>query len=250
MSIPETLYLIDGPNWAHQANSVGDLTQILEGMISRFQRSAAPRHVVSVWDDTEASFRRDLWPEYKADREARPEKLEVVKKAAGIFEAKGITVVKGMLGVEADDLIATLAARAPGAWRVAMLSADKDLFQLLDSRTYLCRRSKGASEIFSVARFREMYRVEPKQWPAVMALAGAKNGVPGLPGIGLQGACTLIAKLGDLETLIKKARTIKRKTYREALQVGADEARLYLKLMTLRRDLPVDINFGNQGDRR
>lgn len=235
----ETLYIVDAPNWAHRAAAAGVMRPNLAGMIRRFLRVADPRYVVAVWDDREASWRRDLWSGYKADRHHEVDVGEMMASAREVFDGFGLPSIAGLLGVEADDLIATLAAKTSGC-RVVMLSADKDLLQLVDDRTVLASRRGGAATVFRAEDVRREYGVEPGQWPSVMALAGAKNGIPGLPGIGFKGACSLIAKAGDLETLLARARTVERRAYRLALEGHADQARLFLNLMTLRRDLPVD----------
>jgi len=235
-----TLYIIDAPNMAHRAAAVGVLRPTLGGMVQRFLRVAEPQYVVAVWDDRDASFRRDLWPAYKADRHHDADVGELMAQAREVMDSYGLPAIAGRLGVEADDLIATLATLAPPDVRVVMLSTDKDLLQLVDHRTFLASRRGGASTLYRADDVRREYGVEPRQWPAVMALAGVKNGVPGLPGVGLKGACTLLAKYGDLETLLRCRRAVAKRSHRLALESHAAEARLYLDLMTLRRDVPID----------
>lgn len=236
----QTLYVIDAPNMVHRAAAAGVMRPNLAGMLRRFLRVADPRFVVAVWDDRDASLRRELWPGYKADREHRDDVGEMMVQARAVIDAFGIASLGGLLGLEADDLVATVATKAPPDFRVVMISCDKDLLQLVDERTVLASRRGGASTIHRLEDVRREYGIEPVQWPSVMALAGAKNGVPGLPGIGFKGALALIAKYGDLETLIARVRTVEKRTYRVAIEGNAEQARLFLRLMTLRRDAPID----------
>ena len=239
-----TLYIIDAPNMVHRAAATGEMRPNLEAMLRRFLRVAAPQFVVAVWDDREASFRRELWPEYKANREHKDGIDQLFARAEHVFADFGIRSVQGIFGAEADDLIATIARKAPPGVQVVMLSADKDLFQLIDDRTFLAVRRRGKSLLYRAHDIRRKYGIEPDQWPAVQALAGGKNGVPGLPGIGMKGACTLLATYGDLEALLRRWKTVEKRSYRNALGGYADEARLYLDLMTLRTDLPIECRLG------
>ena len=235
------LYVIDAPNMVHRAAAMGEMRSSLDGMLRRFLKVADPRFAVAVRDDRESSFRRDLWPEYKTERKPVQDDLNRrMADARAVFDSVGIPSQNGLLGAEAHDLIATMAHGVASEFTILMLSSDKDLVQLIDDRTFLAERRRGQARIYRPKDIRDEYGIEPGQWPAVMALSGAKSGIPGLPGIGFKGACALVSKYGDLETLLRRCRTVARKSYRFALEAKPDAARLFLRLTTLRCDLPVD----------
>ncbi len=235
------LYIIDAPNMVHRAAAMGEMQPGLEGILRRFLKVASPRFAVAAWDDREASFRRDLWPEYKAGSRPVTDDLDrLMDEALAVFDGLGLRSRDPVPGTEAHDVIATVAHQAPPDFTVMMLSSDRELVQLIDDRTFLANRRAGQAKIYRRRDIRREYGIEPSQWPAVMALAGGKHGIPGLPGIGFKGACALLGKYGDLETLVRRCRTVERKSYRYALEGGADDARLFLRLTTLRTDLPIE----------
>lgn len=234
----KNLYVVDAPNMVYRAAFTGDLTEQLESMLQRFISAAEPEYVVSAWDDPEGSWRHKLYDGYKADRSR---KIEIDwETARSIFGYFGIPIIR-QPRAEADDLIASAAAQAPEDFRVVALSMDKDLFQILDYRTVLARRNKGENEIWRAEDVLNKYGVEPWQWPDVMALAGGKNGIPGLPKVGFKGACKLIAGYRSLSRLLDLCNTVLKPSHRKSLEEYKDEALLYLKLMTLRTDFNFDM---------
>ena len=240
-----TIYAIDAPNMTHRANAMGDLQDVLPNMLSRFLSVAKPSLAVALWDDTADSFRREIWEGYKADRERKEGKGDMLREASEIFKEHGIAQEHALFGAEADDLIATIAQKAPRHYQVVMMSSDKDLFQCVSVRAFLAVRRKGKSELWRNRDIQDKYGISGRQWPAVSALVGAKNGVPGLPGIGLKGACKLVDEFGTLDRLLSRSHAVSRKSYRESLRSHAEEARLYLDLLTLRIDIPMESSIAN-----
>ncbi|WMS43717.1 DNA polymerase I [Acuticoccus sp. MNP-M23] len=213
-----------------------------------------PTHIAIIFDKSENTFRNELYPEYKANRSAPPDDLIPqfpLMRAA--VEAFGLIPIE-KAGFEADDIIATYArqAAAKGA-DVVIVSADKDLMQLVDERISMFDpasgegRKAGASKMGVRAERRigvdevvEYFGVAPDKVVDVQSLIGdATDNVPGVPGIGKKTAAQLIDEFGDLDTLLAEASTIKQNKRRENLIEFADQARLSRKLVTL--DDKVDV---------
>ncbi|HSI41565.1 MAG TPA: DNA polymerase I [Xanthobacteraceae bacterium] len=203
--------------------------------------SPVPTHLAVVFDKSEQTFRKDIYPLYKAQRPDLPEDLRpqfpLIREATRAFDLACVE----QSGFEADDLVATYAeqAKALGAL-VTIISSDKDLMQLVDTlvRMYdpMKDRTIGADEV------REKFGVGPDKVIEVQALSGdSVDNVPGVPGIGIKTAAQLLAEYGDLDTLLARAGEIKQPKRRENLVAFADQARLSRELVTLKRDVPLDV---------
>ncbi len=212
-----------------------------------------PTHLAIILDKSEDSFRREIYPPYKAHRPDPPADLvpqfPLMRETVRAF---------GMIPVEqdryeADDLIATYArqAREAGA-DVLIVSADKDLMQLIEPGVAMYDPASGQA---GVAGSREERRigieevvryfegVGPDKVVDVQALAGnSTDNVPGAPGIGLKTAAQLIIEYGDLETLLARAGEIKQPKRREALTdpQNVERIRISKQLVTLVRDVAVE----------
>ncbi len=211
---------------------------VFTNMLLKALREERPDYCVVVFDARGPTFRHETYPEYKAGRDAQPEDLSrQIPLAREIVDALRLPVV-AVPRFEADDVIATLVRLAPDDARVAILSTDRDLMQLVDERVQLLDgirdRRYGPEEV--EARF----GVPPAQVLDLRALVGDKSdNIPGVKGIGEKGAAELIRTWGDLETAIAHAGEIRAKRAREALSEHADLARLSKRLATLRDDAPV-----------
>ncbi len=204
--------------------------------------SPAPTHLAVVFDKSEQTFRKDIYPLYKAQRPDLPEDLipqfPLIREATRAFDLACVEQDK----YEADDLMATYAelAKAKGAL-VTIISSDKDLMQLVEGsrvRMYdpMKDRAIGVEEVF------EKFGVGPEKVVDVQSLAGdSVDNVPGVPGIGIKTAAQLLAEYGDLDTLLARAEEIKQTKRRENLIEFADQARLSRELVTLKRDVPLEV---------
>ncbi len=200
-----------------------------------------PTHFACVFDHSSHSFRNDLYPDYKANRDAPPEDLRpqfpLVREASTAFATHALE----REGFEADDLIATYARTAErlGA-RVTIVSSDKDLMQLVSSRVSMLDTMKNRS--MGIEAVLEKFGVGPEKVVDVQALAGdSVDNVPGAPGIGIKTAALLIGEFGDLDTLLSRAAEIKQPKRREALIAHADQIRLSRELVMLKDDVPVEV---------
>ncbi|PLX84066.1 MAG: DNA polymerase I [Desulfuromonas sp.] len=249
---PQRLYLIDGSSYIYRAyyairnlsNSKGLATNAILGftnMLLKVVRDEQPDHLAVIFDSKGPTFRKELYPQYKANRAAMPEDLvpqiPYIKRTVEAFNMPALEKA----GFEADDLIATLARRfADQGLAVTVVTGDKDLMQIVSDRIQLLDTMKdrriGPAEV--VERFGGADKVIE-----VQALAGdSSDNVPGVPGIGEKTARQLIAEFGCLDNLLANLDQIKGKR-REKLETYADQARLSKLLVTLRDDVPLDLDY-------
>jgi DNA polymerase-1 len=249
------LVVIDAANCFYRAffaipplrTSSGFPTNALLGftnMLRKVIREEQPDGVVIAMDPAGGSFRKELYPEYKANREAQPEDLRaqfsVLRELADALRIPLLEVE----GFEADDVIATLASEAPEKSELLIVSTDKDLMQLVSSRVVLLDTMKdrrlGPTEV------EERFGVPPERVLDLRALVGdPSDNIPGVRGIGEKGAAKLIAEWTTLEALLEHAEEVKAKKARTALLEQADEARLSKQLATLRTDVPISWDAEN-----
>ncbi|MCA0405725.1 MAG: DNA polymerase I [Proteobacteria bacterium] len=210
-------------------------------------RGRKATHLAMIFDKSEDSFRKALYPAYKANRNDPPEDLvPQFPLMRAVVRAFGYEPVE-MAKYEADDLIATYAkqARAGGA-EVTIVSADKDLMQLIEPGVMLYDPASGEREerLIGEAEVIEYFGVPPDKVVDVQSLAGdSTDNVPGAAGIGIKTAAQLITEYGDLETLLARAAEIKQPKRREVLTApeSVEKIRISKELVTLVRDVPVEI---------
>ncbi len=212
---------------------------IFSNMLDKYRRETDADRMAVIFDASGASFRNQIYDQYKANRREMPDdlrpQLEHVRRAADAFDICRIE----MDGFEADDLIATYARLAVEAGaRVTILSSDKDLMQLVNDRVTM--RDPMSDRLIGAAEVREKFGVGPDKVIEVQALCGDPvDNVPGVPGIGVKTAAELINAYGDLETLLARTAEIKQPKRRQALIDNEDKARLSKVLVKLDDDVPV-----------
>jgi DNA polymerase-1 len=250
---PRHVYLIDGSGFLFRAyygikerliRSDGTLVNAVHGfttMLMKLIDDTDADHIAVIFDSARKTFRNDIYPEYKANRDAPPEDLipqfELVREATRALNVACID----MPGYEADDLIATYAtqARQMGA-EVTVVSSDKDLMQLVDDKVMMFDAMKNKE--IRHAQVMEKFGVGPDRVIEVQALAGdSSDNVPGVPGIGIKTAALLVNEYGDLDGVLDHAKDVKQPKRRQNLIDHADEARLSKVLVTLKRDVPVEV---------
>jgi len=200
-----------------------------------------PTHFAVIFDASGHTFRNELYDAYKANRSAPPEDLvpqfPLTRDATIAFGSPSIE----MIGYEADDLIATYASQAEekGA-KVTIISSDKDLMQMVTDRVQM--RDTMKNKDIGIAQVIEKFGVPPEKVIDIQSLAGdSVDNIPGVPGIGVKTAALLINEYGDLDTLLERAGEIKQKGRREKLLEHSEAARISRKLVTLMRDVPVEV---------
>ena len=199
-----------------------------------------PTHFAVIFDSARKTFRNEIYSEYKANRTEAPDDLapqfEYIRKSVIAFNLPSVDLAN----YEADDLIATYTEQilAKGA-KVTIVSSDKDLMQLYkkDVRLFDPMKNKFITSEDVINKF----GVDAKKVIDVQSLAGdSSDNVPGVPGIGVKTAAELINKYGTLEKLLGKAHEIKQNKRRETLLENKDKAIVSKKLVTLKKDTPVD----------
>ncbi len=247
------VYLVDASGYIFRAyhalpdmsRSDGTPTKAVYGFCNMLWKFLAevkggdkPTHIGIVFDKSEKTFRKDLYPEYKAHRPPAPDDLvpqfPLTREAARAF---GLAVVE-MEGFEADDLIATYARRAARAGaKVRIISSDKDLMQLVEDGIIHLHDPMKQKDI-GPAEVQEKFGVGPDKVIDVQALMGdSTDNVPGAPGIGQKTAAELIGIYGSVEELIARAAEIKQPKRRETIQNNADKIRISKELVTLKDDV-------------
>ena len=199
-----------------------------------------PTHFAVIFDSARKTFRNEIYADYKANRSEAPDDLvpqfEYIRKSVLAFNLPSVDLIN----YEADDLIATYTEQilAKGA-KVTIVSSDKDLMQLYkkEVRLYDPMKNKFVTPEDIVNKF----GVDSKKVIDVQALAGdSSDNVPGVPGIGIKTAAELINKYGTLEKLLENAQGIKQNKRRETLIENKDKAIISKKLVTLKKDAPID----------
>lgn len=251
---PLRLYLVDGSAYIFRAyhalppltrksdglpiGAVSGFSNMLYKLLTDMSDEHYPTHFAVIFDHSQITFRNDIYPEYKANRDEPPDDLRpqfaLVRDATRAFNVPCIELE----GYEADDLIATYARQAEAAGgEVVIISSDKDLMQLVSDKVTMYDTMKnkfiGKNEVV------EKFGLGPEYVIDIQALAGDSiDNVPGVPGIGVKTAVQLLQEYGDLESLLENAGQIKQNKRRENLIEFADQARLSKMLVTLKTDVP------------
>ena len=254
MSERPRIHLIDGYSTIFRAyyairglsNTLGEPTNAVFGFLQilrKLLRDENPQYLGVALDVSRDTVRTDRYAEYKANRAPMPEDLRPqVPWIRKILTAYKIPLLE-MPKYEADDVLGTLAKKGEAAgFEVILLSADKDLFQLVGDGVRMYHT--GRDKIYNAALVEEDFGVPPEKVTDVLALMGdSVDNVPGVPGIGEKGAKKLVNEYGSLDELLEKAGEIKRKSYREGLQNHRDDALMSKELVTIHTDLPIELDL-------
>ncbi len=204
-------------------------------MYYRFVEEIQPTHVMVAFDRPEATFRHDLFTEYKGTRKPMPDDLAIQAPLLGdILDALRIPRCD-LAGYEADDLIGTYARLgAEQGYEVSILTGDKDSFQLVTDRISIVQPVTKAGrteiELYDEAAIIERYGIKPSQFVDFKALMGdPSDNIPGVRGIGEKTAIALIAEFGTLENIYNSLAQI-RKSQAAKLVEGRDVAYLSREL--------------------
>ena len=213
------------------------------GSVLQLIETRQPSHIVLVFDSTTPTFRHELYPEYKAQRQKMPEDLAasipMAKELAAALRIPSLRVD----GYEADDLMGPLARQAGEAGMTTFLvTPDKDIAQLVTATTFLYRPGKqaDAAEIYGRDEVSRRWGVrEPGQMIDLLAMAGdSSDNIPGIRGVGEKTAQALLAQYGSLEEVLAHAGELKGKLA-EKVAESAEAARMSYQLATIRQDVPL-----------
>lgn len=254
---PEKLLLIDGHSMAFRAfyalpvekfsTSGGQHTNAIYGflsMLSGLLRDEQPDKIAVAFDVGRKTFRTEMFPEYKAQRDATPEPFKgQVGILQNMLETLGITTLT-VDNYEADDIIATLATAAPQDIHTLIVTGDRDYLQLVNEHTTVLYPMKGVSNLhrFTPEAVEEKYGMTPQQYPDFAALRGdPSDNLPNIPGVGEKTATKWIVQYGDLNNLLEHADEIKGKVG-NSLRERLDQVRMNRKLTQMVTDLPLPVS--------
>ena len=214
------LLLVDGSSYLYRAfhampdlrNGAGEPTGAIYGMVNMMRRARSELkadHIACVFDAKGKTFREEMYPEYKAHRSPMPEDLvKQIEPIHAIVKALGWPVLM-VSGVEADDVIGTLACQATQAgWETIISTGDKDLAQLVNSSVTLINTM--SNEKLNIDGVIEKFGVPPDRIVDYLSIIGdTVDNVPGVPKAGPKTANKWLAEFGDLDNLMANADQIK-----------------------------------------
>ncbi len=257
---PRKLLLLDGHSLAYRAffalpdtlvTSSGQVTNAAYGftsMLIKLMADEKPDGVAVCFDRGRPAFRHERYPEYKANRRETPDtfsqQLPLIRE---VLTAMRIPIIE-LEGMEADDLLATLAKQArSNDDEVVIVSGDRDVLQLVRDCVSVMMTRRGITDIvrFDTDAVVEKYGVTPTQWTDFVALKGENSdNLPGVPGIGDKTAMQLIQKYGDIEGVISHADELKPKIS-AGISAMTEQVRINKELGYLLEDVEMDIGLAD-----
>jgi DNA polymerase-1 len=249
MSNSPDLVLVDASSYVYRAfhaipelnNSRGEPTHAVLGvlnMLAKFLKDYQPKRLAMVFDAPGKTFRDELFAEYKAHRPPMPDKLRSqVEPLLAILRAQGLPILR-QEGVEADDVIGTLACRAAREGHTVLISTgDKDMAQLVSDSITLVNTMSDT--VLDRAGVKAKFDVLPEQIIDYLALVGdASDNIPGIEKVGPKTAAKWLGQYGSLDNLIAHAQEISGKVG-ENLRAGLATLELSRKLATIQTDVEV-----------
>ena len=246
------LVLIDGSSYLYRAfhalppltNSAGQPTGAVHGVLSmllKFLREFEPPHIAVVFDAPGKTFRDELFAEYKANRPPMPDDLRSqTEPLLEAVEALGLPVLR-IGGVEADDVIGTLACRAAEAGQQVLISTgDKDMAQLVNEHITLINTMSNT--VLDRAGVKAKFDVFPEQIIDYLALVGdSSDNIPGIDKVGPKTAAKWLNKYGTLDALLAHAAEVEGKVG-ENLRAGLATLALSRQLATISCDLQLPLD--------
>ena len=233
-----------------RVTSKGLNTSAIFGFVTSLEQvltSESPTHIAVAFDVHGDTFRHEMFPEYKANRESMPEDIRsAIPYIRRIIEAYNIPIIE-KLGYEADDVIGTLAEEADKeGFTTYMMTPDKDYAQLVGGNKFIYKPAKNGAkpEVWGVEQVNENFETQnPEQVIDILGLMGdASDNVPGCPGIGPKTAMKLISDYGSIDGVYANIDKLKGKM-KENLETFKDQVLLSRQLIVIDRNVPIDIDF-------
>ncbi len=256
------LILVDGSSYLYRAffasqqadlrNSEGFPTgavRVVTSMLRSLLKQYPESQVMVVFDAKGKTFRDDIYPEYKANRPSMPDDLRLqIEPIHNIIRAMGLPLL-AVEGVEADDVIGTLARQASAAGRAMLISTgDKDMAQLVDEHVTLINTMTDTH--MDRAGVVEKFGIPPELIIDFLALMGDKvDNIPGVPGVGEKTALALLQGIGGIQKLYDNLDSIAglsfrgSKTMAKKLEANREEAELSYTLATIRTDVELELGI-------
>jgi DNA polymerase I len=232
-----------GPN-GEEVGAVHGFLRDLADLRSKWQ----PDFLICAFDESDVTFRNQLYSEYKAHRDPMPEALRaqmpLIHRAVETLDIAKLS----MPGFEADDILATIAAEVEKAGgRCLLVTSDKDCRQLLSDRVQMLNIRK--SELYGVEQLQETWGIAPHQVVDFQAMVGdTSDNVPGVPQIGPKAAQQLLAEFGSLYEILNNVDRVAGNKRQETLRTHRDSAILSEQLVRLRKDVPIEWNWPSWGN--
>ncbi|WP_432460439.1 DNA polymerase I [Agarivorans sp. QJM3NY_25] len=260
-TLPEQpLVLVDGSSYLYRAyyspphltNSKGEATGAVYGVINMLRsllRQFQPEHIVVVFDAKGKTFRDEIYSDYKANRPSMPDDLRSqIEPLHAVIKAMGLPLL-AISGVEADDVIGTLAKQASAENKAVLISTgDKDMAQLVDQNITLINTMTDT--VMDREGVIEKFGVAPELIIDYLALMGDKvDNIPGLPGVGEKTALAMLQGIGGVEALLADPDAVAPLGFRgsksmpKKLREHAEEARLSYLLATIKCDVEVGFSM-------
>lgn len=251
---PDVLYLVDLSSYVLRAyhaiaplsSPSGEPTHAVHGtvsMLERLFRERRPRLCAIAMDAGRDTFRREIYPEYKAHRPpAPPDLVPQIRRCEAIVHALGVACYQQQ-GVEADDLIATAVRRAQArGLRVVVVASDKDLMQLVEPNVLLWDTMRD--RVIGPHEVEERFGVRVDQLGDLLALMGdSSDNIPGVPHVGPKTAKDLLVQYATLDGIFRNLDKITKKALRENLTGHEADARLSRRLVALKEDCAIDFDL-------
>lgn len=256
----EKLVLIDGYSILNRAfygvpdltNAEGLHTNAIYGFLNilfKILEEERPEYLAVAFDVKAPTFRHEIYKEYKGTRKPMPEELrEQVPVMKEMLHAMNVVTVE-QAGLEADDILGTLAKKAErDGIEVALVSGDRDLLQIASEhiKIRIPKTKMGKTEIedYYAADVLEKYQVTPAQFIELKALIGdTADNIPGVPKIGEKTATGLMVEFGSLDGIYEHVEELKGKAVKESLIANRDLADLSKVLATIKTDCNVELNY-------
>jgi len=254
------LILVDGSSYLYRAyhafppltNSVGEPTGAMYGVLNMLKSlliQYRPSHVAVVFDAKGKTFRDELFEQYKAQRPPMPDDLRSqIEPLHAMVKAMGLPLL-AITGVEADDVIGTLALEAERAGREVLISTgDKDMAQLVTPMITLINTMSNT--ILGPEEVQVKFGVPPECIIDYLALMGdSSDNIPGVPGVGEKTAQALLQGMGSLDSIYNDLSGVGQLSFRGAktmapkLEQNKELAYLSYQLATIKTDVPLDLPF-------
>ncbi len=227
-------------------NSKGMDTSAIMGFMNSLMdviKREKPDHLAVAFDKGGSQLRNEIFPEYKAHRDATPEAIKIaVPYIQELLKAMHIPIIE-VKGYEADDLIGTIAKQAEKQnYKVFMVTPDKDFAQLVSENIFMYKpaRMGNGIEIWGVPEVLEKFEIErPDQVIDFLGMMGdAADNIPGLPGVGEVTAKKLLKEFGTMENLLANTDKLKGKM-KENIEANKEKGLLSKTLATILLDCPV-----------
>ncbi|MGX9461781.1 DNA polymerase I [Shewanella sp. A14] len=251
------LILVDGSSYLYRAyyapphltNSKGEATGAVYGVVNMLRSLLSrysPSHIVVVFDAKGKTFRNDMYSEYKAQRPPMPDDLRSqIEPLHNIIQAMGLPLIS-IPGVEADDVIGTIALQASKEGRATLISTgDKDMAQLVNEHVTLINTMTDT--IMGPEEVKSKFGVAPDRIIDFLALMGDKaDNIPGLPGVGEKTALAMLTGVGSVAQLLAEPYSVVdvgfrgSKTMPAKIIDNADMLRLSYELATIKTDVELE----------